>query len=322
VTEYGLACPLCSKFEDAQVACNRDPFGDFYDYHCIRCGNFRVTLWIANVLRVFPEEQGLRLSGLARLRTDAAGQQVVLTQETHERRAQEASIPTRAAGYFDRVIEQLAEMSGRPGRHAGPMHAAAMAARMFLPTKDFLVVIDQLRRAGLVHIREADQPRFVLGLTIDGWRRADELTRRGPRSNRAFVAMSFHPNMKPLYDDGIEPALLDAGYERPFRVDDLEHHAPEHADEYRPRIDDRIMAEIRRARFLVVDVTGARNAVYFEAGFAEGLGIPILWSCQEGHDADMCFDTKQIEHIIWKDPAHMTEQLAAKIARRGWRLQL
>ena len=33
------------------------------------------------------------------------------------------------------------------------------------------------------------------------------------------------------------------------------------------------MAEIRRSRFVVADYTGQVNGVYFEAGFALGLGL-------------------------------------------------
>jgi hypothetical protein len=33
------------------------------------------------------------------------------------------------------------------------------------------------------------------------------------------------------------------------------------------------MAEIQKSRFVVADYTGQRNGVYFEVGFAVGLGL-------------------------------------------------
>jgi hypothetical protein len=51
------------------------------------------------------------------------------------------------------------------------------------------------------------------------------------------------------------------------------------------KVDDVIVAEIRRSRFLVADFTcepgKVRGGVYFEAGFARGLNIPIIWTCRD-----------------------------------------
>lgn len=46
-------------------------------------------------------------------------------------------------------------------------------------------------------------------------------------------------------------------------------------------------AEIRRSRFLVADFThdkkqGARGSVYYEAGFAHGLNIPVIFTARDG----------------------------------------
>ncbi len=48
---------------------------------------------------------------------------------------------------------------------------------------------------------------------------------------------------------------------------------------------DRILARIRESRFVIADLTHNRGGVYYEAGFAEGLGIPVIYTC----DAD-CLD--------------------------------
>jgi len=90
--------------------------------------------------------------------------------------------------------------------------------------------------------------------------------------------------------------------------------------ETQSKIDDRILAEIRACRFLIADFTGNRQAVYYEAGFAEGLSIPVLWCCR-GQDDDtkqLNFDTRQHEHIFWKDEADLASRLRDKIRRRGW----
>lgn len=44
---------------------------------------------------------------------------------------------------------------------------------------------------------------------------------------------------------------------------------------------DRIRADIRRAPFLVAELNGQNLGVYYEAGFAAGIGIPVIPCCPE-----------------------------------------
>jgi hypothetical protein len=155
-------------------------------------------------------------------------------------------------------------------------------------------------------------------LKPEGWRRAEVVRRKGPLGNRAFVAMWFSSDVKEAYELGIKPALVAAGYAPPFRVDDAEHDSKHNDPDHRPRIDDRIIAELRRARFVVVDVTGARHSVYFEAGYAEALGLPLICCCRSDRQKeDMAFDTRQLPHILWTTPADLKQQLADRLERMG-----
>jgi nucleoside 2-deoxyribosyltransferase len=56
-------------------------------------------------------------------------------------------------------------------------------------------------------------------------------------------------------------------------------------------INDEIIAQIRRSRFMVCDLTGHRGGVYFEAGFAYGLGMPVIYTCRKDWcDEDLLVD--------------------------------
>ena len=83
------------------------------------------------------------------------------------------------------------------------------------------------------------------------------------------------------------------------------------------KIDDEIIAEIRRSRFLVADFThgedGARGGVYFEAGFAYGLGLPVIYSCRADMVEQLHFDTRQYYHIVWESPEELRDGLAQRI---------
>ena len=86
------------------------------------------------------------------------------------------------------------------------------------------------------------------------------------------------------------------------------------------KIDDEIIAEIRRSRFLVADFThgdkGARGGVYYEAGFAYGLGKPVIYTCRADMVDYLHFDTRQYAHILWETPEELREGLKNKIVAR------
>ena len=95
------------------------------------------------------------------------------------------------------------------------------------------------------------------------------------------------------YEKAIKPAIIDAGY-NPYRVDEDNHNI---------MIDNHIIAQIRQSRFIIADFTSEkdkpRGGVYFEAGFAKGLGKEVIWTCQEDMIDHIHFDTRQYNHIGW-----------------------
>lgn len=105
--------------------------------------------------------------------------------------------------------------------------------------------------------------------------------------------MWFDDSMNDAYEKGIKPGIEAVGY-KAFRIDSKEHSN---------KIDDEIIAEIRRSRFVVADFThgdtGARGGVYYEAGFAHGLNIPVIFTCRADLVEKVHFDTRQYNHITW-----------------------
>jgi hypothetical protein len=156
------------------------------------------------------------------------------------------------------------------------------------------------------HSGHQDYSEYVV--TPGGHARIDELDQRGSNSNQAFVAMWFDDSIRDAYTKGIAPAIRDAGYE-PIRIDEKDHN---------DKIDDRIIAEIRRSRFVVADFThgetGVRGGVYYEAGFAHGLNIPVIFTCQEDAISNVHFDTRQYNHIVWKDAKDLCVRLEQRIS--------
>lgn len=143
-------------------------------------------------------------------------------------------------------------------------------------------------------------------VSIEGYRRIADL-KGHPDSTQAFVAMWFDGRMATVYDNGIAPAIERAGF-KPMRIDKKGDVV---------KIDDEIVAEIRKSRFLVADFThgkeGARGGVYFEAGFAFGLGLPVIYTCRADMVDKIHFDTRQYFHTVWEGPEDLKVSLTNRI---------
>lgn len=147
-----------------------------------------------------------------------------------------------------------------------------------------------------------------LMLRPPGYARLAELDGKNSGSTQAFVAMWFGDSMNNAYKNGIALGIIEAGFE-PIRVDEKVHNN---------KIDDEIIAEIRRSRFVVADFTqgedGARGGVYYEAGFAHGLNIPVIFTCHKDALDKVHFDTRQYNHIVWEEPEDLCKKLSQRIS--------
>ncbi len=75
----------------------------------------------------------------------------------------------------------------------------------------------------------------------------------------------------------------------------------------------RIIVEIRKAQFVVADFTGLKAGVYFEAGFALGLGREVFWTARTDEIARVHFDTNHYQYIDWTTYEELREKLHEKI---------
>jgi hypothetical protein len=152
-------------------------------------------------------------------------------------------------------------------------------------------------------------------LTPAGYGRIEELGYVPTNSSQAFVAMWFSQEMDELYQNGFQLGITESGY-KPLRIDRKEHSN---------KIDDEIISEIRRSKFVVADFScevisdnGSpkaipRGGVYFEAGFAKGLGLPVIWTCRRDLIGYVHFDTRQFNHVLWSDANELKKGLINRI---------
>lgn len=123
------------------------------------------------------------------------------------------------------------------------------------------------------------------------------------RANFAFVAMSIDDGRPELVD------LLDAIKESATRCGIQAERIDE--DRSNERITDRIIESIKTAEHVIVDLTDERPNVFFEAGFAHGLGKIPIYIAKIG--TKLHFDLKDYPVIFFKSFKHLKDELEARL---------
>jgi hypothetical protein len=213
---------------------------------------------------------------------------------------------------MERLLQAIAAKTVRPNKSVE-----------FRPEHDFTWIdcqspeefhwyVNQAVAEGFIPKRIGSGGGTKLWLTVEGWNRAQPLAPLGGTTGHCFVAMSFAADLDDAYNLGIEPAIReDAGYTG-GRLKEVEHNDD---------ITDRIMAGIREAQFVVADFTGQRQGVYYEAGFALGLGRPVIWCCREDEVSKLHFDTNHRNHVVWSSPQDLRLKLYNRIQATIIRVQ-
>jgi len=262
-----------------------------FDVQCVRCGRYRIS---KEAIEVLPKVEKHLLSYVCRTWPSEGDPPKILSTDIQ---ALIARAPRRTVlEKCDATLELMAEGSWRAG-----------AISRFNPATDYPLVtahdfqevqwiMDTLARRGLITVPTQG------ALTVAGWERIDQLRQTGPNSPFAFIAMSFNLAMSDFYDQAIAPAVREAGYE-PIRIDRKEHANS---------IDDEIVGNIRKSRFMVADFTGQRAGVYFEAGLMTGLGRNVIWMCDKNELGKVHFDVRQRNFIDWQS----VEDAKARLHKR------
>jgi len=161
---------------------------------------------------------------------------------------------------------------------------------------------------GLIHIVSGapvgtDAISKLYCMRAKGWEKVKELF-ASVGSRKAFIAMWFkHPQRKTI-QEAIEQACSDTGWEG-FTIDQRE---------FLGGITDEIIAKINESRFIIAEFTGNRRGVYYEAGYAEGRGIPVIYVVKKGKDLkSVHFDIKHLNYITWSNPDELKQKLVNRI---------
>lgn len=247
----------------------------------------------------YPLPQRLILSAVVRYRGERK-ELVRLTSDDLGRLISSAPIPDSPLTALENLLVYLASRQPNFSEHV------RLPAHLFPITvagneADFRYIFTYSATLGYTEV-QSSMPDAIR-LTLKGWTRAEELRRSQHDSRRVFAAMPFSDQVLAVWTEGIEPAIRDAGLE-PVRMDQLQHN---------DRIDARMLLEIRRSALVVADVTEQNPGVYFEAGYALGIPVPVIWTCRKDAIERVHFDTRQYNHIVWDTPDQLRQVLTPRI---------
>ena len=264
---------------------------------CPRCGEFKLTIRVASNIGLRPPKDRVKISGWVSDQ-NRAGTVPTISFDVLER-ILARSLPTFAER-ADRLLLEAVRGQEKLGNYFNIKQPRFVAATYSQDDHEAEFLLGLLVEQNLVKLGPQSNIYQVLPR---GYIAVDKLTRRVANGNKGFVAMWFDEDLKSAYEIGFQVGILNAGYD-PVRVDRVEHAN---------RIDDEIIAHIRMASFVVADFTGHRGGVYFEAGFALGLGRQVIWTCQKDDMQDLHFDIRQYNTIDWDNPKDLATRLQHRI---------
>ena len=136
--------------------------------------------------------------------------------------------------------------------------------------------------------------RFVGIRTFQGFEAYEELKKGKSKSNQVFMALQFDSDADKFYKDHLKSAVEKLGLE----LKDLRELSKA------GKLTSQMEAEIRQSKLIIADITPVKkkpNAnVYWEAGFAQGLGKPVIYMAdKKSSKTKLPFDTGSHLHVFY-----------------------
>ncbi len=289
-------CPLCGSNEETVET---PPDGkDTYIVCCKSCGNYEISrrTYNADLANYAPL---WKISAAIRNKYEN-GEEIILHTGNVKSLVDSTNFPDDPFDLIDKLLEYVYRKTGKVGDNV-KLNLYDFPIICVESKNQFKYIID--KALDLELIEKSQEFSNILRLSLKGWKRISEIKKTKIDSKKAFVAMWFNSELDEIWEKGIKPALKETKFQ-PVRIDLEEHNE---------KICDKIIAEIKTSGLLVADFTGQRGGVYFEAGFAFGLGIPVIWTCRKNDIENLHFDTRQYNHIAWETAEDLKEKLKNRI---------
>ena len=292
-----MPCIVCQS-EDT----NRTPgtTGDFWGFECRRCGVVSLTDSARAELPGKLNEVPLRRSLMSHTirRMQRGGDRVPRPIETYDLatfwRNEKLPTPQQQA---DSLILWIGD-NQETAFSVASIERPAIAAWIGLPISQpddstgWVWLHSELKGQQLYEANIREGRSLDFRLTMKGWERYQSLKKTEIESRTAFMALKFNqPDLDRVVAECFRPAVKRTGFDLRTITD----------QQPAGLIDDQLRAAILAARFVIADLTHGSPGAYWEAGYAEGLNLPVIYACEKSawEQERTHFDTNHLVTIIW-----------------------
>jgi nucleoside 2-deoxyribosyltransferase len=325
-----INCPICGieYCRSSESPLRRIHETIIYTYKCLRCGIFSIPINIDNILKEELKDKnnnGIIVSSYLREEYEK------LNSDTYEFKDVDdikvlirnalTNIPSISEKLF-KLLKAIECMQGIPGKeiqiiseldsiriyfnHELPFYHYFLAMSYSSNDKELGFYLNSLKELGYIK-RHGEFPSTIpsnISITVKGFEYLEQQrTLDRSQSKDAFIAIKFDESYQSV-SDFIANSIKENGYNA-VRVDG-QHHT-----EF---IMDYNMRKIKECRFMVAELSSKNLGVYYEAGYAMGIGVPVIAVAKKDRKKDIHFDLKQLNTIFYDSNEKLQEILSNRIA--------
>ncbi|OMC74554.1 hypothetical protein BK121_00495 [Paenibacillus odorifer] len=207
-------------------------------------------------------------------------------------------IPVSIEDKGNRLLQYLYRHSEGPGEAVVIQPLSSSYNLTYSPNLQELVyIIDKLISDQLL-IREG----MTFKLTETGWNEAAE-SAGGKKLKPCLVLVSDEENLSTTWLEKLLPKIEQCG----FLPRLLTHTKTQNGEKYE-------LDQIAESKLIIADLTGQSPEVYFSAGYALGLNIPVLWTVNSIEADKLFVQLKDIRPIVWDSAEELAIILQQKLS--------
>jgi hypothetical protein len=295
------------KIRDKCLICNTStdiiegPMNDYIDINCPRCGKYRTSDWGFHSSEFYKHPDKIPALSHWIRKNQKKNEILKLDTDLINYILDNFSLPSHNE-QADNLLLYFGNESKYPGATVDSNLFGLIPLIGAYDEISLKFVIDHLKSLNLIvmenpttdnPLREKIFENFAAYLTFKGWEKFSELNKPVNSGHIAFMAMQYgETDLEKIYHEYLKPSLKQTGYELRKLEEQLKAGL----------IDDQLRVEIRRSRFVIVDLTHGNQGAYWEAGYAEGLGKPVIYLCQKKvfDEKKTHFDTNHLTTVPWE----------------------
>ncbi|WP_313639958.1 hypothetical protein [Paenibacillus sp.] len=227
------------------------------------------------------------------------GEKVSLSADDLESVVISPKIPVTIEDKGNRLLRYLYRHSEAPGESVVIQPLSSSYNLTYSPNLQELVyIIDKLINEQFI-IREG----MTFKLTDEGWNEAATIA-GGKKLKPCIVLMSDAEDLHTEWVEKLLPKIEQFGYMPRL----LSHTTTKNREPYSLEL-------IEESKLIIADLTSQSPEVYFTAGYALGLNIPVIWTVNSSDANNLSVHVKSIRPIVWDTAEELAVLLQQKLSQ-------